>query len=96
MIRRRWPHSCAPSADPRLEPWLRNDALNRHLSSTATDDFRLLVFHEDAGALVAITAHERNFVVAGPDGEPVPGSYFMVAAITDRFREKDRSYRSQM
>lgn len=53
-------------------------------------DFRLLVFHEDAGAIVAITAHERNFVVAGPDGEPLPGSYFMVAAITDRFRMGDR------
>lgn len=75
------------SADPRLEAWSRNEALNRHLSSDATDDFRLLVFHEDAGAIVAITAHERNFVVAGPDGDPVPGSYFMVAAITDRFRD---------
>lgn len=75
------------SADPRLEAWVRNDALNRHLNSTSTDDFRLLVFHEDAGAVVAVTAHERNFIVAGPDGEPVPGSYFMVAAITDRFRD---------
>ncbi len=75
------------SADPRLESWVRNDALNRHLRSTATDDFRLLVFHDDAGALVAVTAHERNFFVAGPDGEPLPGSYVMVVAITDRFRD---------
>lgn len=75
------------SADPRLEAWVRNDALGRHINSTATDDFRLLVFHEDAGAIVAVTAHERNFIVADPDGEPVPGSYFMVAAITDRFRD---------
>ncbi|MGI8631823.1 MAG: hypothetical protein ACR2NA_04655 [Solirubrobacterales bacterium] len=75
------------SADPRLEAWVRNDALNRHLRSTATDDFRLLVFHEDAGPIVAVTAHERNVVVAGPDGAPVHGSYLMVAAITDRFRD---------
>lgn len=67
---------------------MRNDALDRHLISTAADDFRLLVFHEDAGAIVAVTAHERNFiVVAGPERDPVPGSYFMVAAITDRFRD---------
>lgn len=76
---------CA-SADARLETWIRNQALDRQLGSTATDDFRLLTFHQDDGALVAVTAHERNFVVA-VDGDPVPGSYLAVAAITDRFRD---------
>ena len=75
------------SSDPRLEPWIRGQALDRQLSSAAADDFRLLVFHEDAGPIVAVTAHERNFVAAGADGDPLPGSYLMVAAITDRFRD---------
>lgn len=74
------------SADPRVEPWIRGSALDRHVGATAEDDFRLLVFHEDAGPLVAVSAHERNYVVAAPDGDPVPGSYLMLVAITDRFR----------
>ena len=74
------------SADARAEPWIHVDALDRHLGATALDDFQLLVFHEDAGDLVAVVAHERNFVVAGPDGDPVPGSYLMLVAIADRFR----------
>lgn len=74
------------SADPRVEPWIHGNALDRHLGATVEDDFRLLVFHEDAGALVAIVAHERNYVVAGADGEPLPGSYLMLVAISDRFR----------
>lgn len=77
------------SADPRLESWVRNDALNRHLRSTAADDFRLLVFHDDDGAIVAVTAHERNLFAAGPDGEPLAGSNLMVVSITDRFRDGD-------
>lgn len=74
------------SADPRVEPWIRGSALDRHVGATAEDDLRLLVFHEDAGPLVAVSAHERNYVVAGPDGDPVPGSYLILVAITDRFR----------
>lgn len=74
------------SLDPRLEPWIRNDALDRSLATVANDDFRLLVFHQDDGQLVAVTAHERNYVVAGPEGDPVPGSYLIVAGIADRFR----------
>lgn len=75
------------SADPRLESWVRNDAVDRQIRSTAADDFRLLMFHEDAGAIVAVAAHERNFVVAGTDGDPVPGSYLIIVSITDRFRD---------
>lgn len=73
-------------ADPRVEPWIRGDALDRHLSAAADDDFRLLAFHEDAGALVAVTAHERNYVVADLEGDPLAGSYLVLVAITDRFR----------
>lgn len=73
-------------ADERVEPWIHNLSLQRHLAATPADDFRLIVFHEDAGDLVAVAAHERNYVVAGPDGDPVPGSYLMLVAITDRFR----------
>ncbi len=80
--------SCT-STDPRLEYWVRNDALDRALSSTETDDLRLLLFHQDDGQLVGVTAHERNYVVAGSDGDPLPGSYFIVVAIADRFRDSN-------
>lgn len=75
------------SLDPRLEDWIRNEALDRFLSSSEADDLRLLLFQQDDGQLVAVTAHERNYVVAGFDGDLLPGSDFIVAAIADRFRD---------
>jgi hypothetical protein len=77
--------SCT-SADSRVETWIRTRALDSHLDATAGDDFQLLLFHEDAGAPVAVAAHERNHVVVGPDGDPVAGTYLILIAITDRFR----------
>lgn len=57
------------------------------MSATAADDFHLLIFREDAGPLVAVTAHERNHVLADSDGDLLPGTYLMLVAITDRFRD---------
>lgn len=75
------------SADARVEPWVRERALQRCLAATPADDFRLLLFHDDLGELVAVTAHERNDRVADAEGDVLPGSYLVLVAISDRFRD---------
>lgn len=75
------------SADARLERWIRVSALDRQLSATPSDDFRLLLFYDEGGELVAVTAHERNLWVADAAGDPLPGTEFKLVAISDRFRD---------
>jgi hypothetical protein len=75
------------SADPRLERWIRNDALDHQQMSTPSDDFRLIIIYQDDGALVAVAAHQRNEVAVDAQGDPVPGTYLVLVAIADRFRD---------
>lgn len=75
--------------DERVQEWIRQHALDRQLAASPSDDFRLLIFLQDSGSPVAVSAHERNFVAVGPDGDPIPGTYLVVIAIADRFRDAD-------
>lgn len=74
-----------------MEPWVRTRALDCHLTATPAVDFRLLVFHDDAGEVVAVSAHERNAWVVDPNQDPIPGTDLKLVAIADRFRDSRAS-----
>lgn len=75
------------SLDPDIEAWIRNEALDHFLDTTATNDLRLLVCHQDDGRLVAVGAHERNWVALDEKGEFLDGTYWKALAIADPFRD---------
>lgn len=68
------------SDDPRLETFIRRDAIDA-LVRRRDGDYRLLVFEADDGELLGVSAHEQNFELGDEGGVPVPGSYLVVVAI---------------
>jgi hypothetical protein len=73
------------SADPRLESFVRYDALDLLEWSGLDDDVRLLLGFDSHSVLAAVALHRRNFRLLSA-GSVIPGSELVLICVNDDFR----------
>lgn len=80
-------HFDCPGAHPDVEPYIRGRALDRFLNPWPGLDYRLLVWTQTNGDIVAVAAHKRSLDINDPDGEPIAGTEVVVVAIAAAYRD---------
>jgi hypothetical protein len=79
-------HFDCPGHDQRTEIYIRSETLGWHLDHDLERDYRLLVWTQTDGELVAVAAHRRN-LHAERFGVTIEGTEIVVVAIAAPYRD---------